>query len=259
MPSTITFHHFSLLPQNLVSLVTCLSHDSTKLVTLCLANSVIPQFPHVYPFCSSNKEINSSFIYFQREGKGEREGEKHWSDASHTPPNGGLVHSPGMHPDWESNRQPLGSQAGAQSTESHQPGQEINSLQVGAWGSVSPTSPTQGNAHSRCSRHSYLVKSPVVMEEEQWPWEDGSLSSVAMGCHQGHTLPPPQTFAFLCPVLAPSPQPKAECWQGADTQGEPQRYNGVSPITRLANKEIDILYWNGHWKYVTYLHILFVY
>ena len=36
-----------------------------------------------------------------------------------------LVHNPGMCPDWESNQQPFGSQAGTQSTEPHQPGQEI--------------------------------------------------------------------------------------------------------------------------------------
>ena len=40
---------------------------------------------------------------------------------SYTRP-GDLAHNPGMCPDWESNRQPFGSQAGAQSTEPHQPG-----------------------------------------------------------------------------------------------------------------------------------------
>ena len=34
-----------------------------------------------------------------------------------------LAHNPGMYPDWESNWQPFGSQAGAQSIEPHQPGQ----------------------------------------------------------------------------------------------------------------------------------------
>ena len=34
----------------------------------------------------------------------------------------GPAHNPGMCPDWESNRQPFGSQAGVQSTEPHQPG-----------------------------------------------------------------------------------------------------------------------------------------
>ena len=34
-----------------------------------------------------------------------------------------LAHNPGMCPDWESNQWPLASLVGAQSTESHQPGQ----------------------------------------------------------------------------------------------------------------------------------------
>ena len=38
------------------------------------------------------------------------------------PPPGNLAHNPGMCPDWESNQRPFGSQAGAQSTEPHQPG-----------------------------------------------------------------------------------------------------------------------------------------
>ena len=42
--------------------------------------------------------------------------------ASHTLPTVDLAHNPGMHPDWESNWWPFGLQAGAQSTESHQPG-----------------------------------------------------------------------------------------------------------------------------------------
>ena len=35
---------------------------------------------------------------------------------------GDLAHNPGMCPDWESSQRPFGSQAGAQSTEPHQPG-----------------------------------------------------------------------------------------------------------------------------------------
>ena len=38
------------------------------------------------------------------------------------PPTGDLNCNPGMCPDWESNQQPFGLQAGAQSTEPHQPG-----------------------------------------------------------------------------------------------------------------------------------------
>ena len=37
-------------------------------------------------------------------------------------PTGDLACSPGMCPDWESNQQPFGSQAGIQSTQLHPPG-----------------------------------------------------------------------------------------------------------------------------------------
>ena len=54
---------------------------------------------------------------------GKREGEKHQCVvASCTPPTGDMACNPGMCPDWESNQRPLGSQAGAQSTEPHQQG-----------------------------------------------------------------------------------------------------------------------------------------
>ena len=65
------------------------------------------------------------FIYLILErGKGkEKEGDKHQCVvASHVPPIGDLAHNPGMFPDWESNQQPFGLQASAQSTEPHQPG-----------------------------------------------------------------------------------------------------------------------------------------
>ena len=64
------------------------------------------------------------FYLFFREGKGkETEGEKHQCVvASHTLLTGDLAHSPGTCPDWESNQRPFGSQAGAHSTEPHQPG-----------------------------------------------------------------------------------------------------------------------------------------
>ena len=63
------------------------------------------------------------FIFTEREREGEREGEKHQCEvASHAPPTRDLAHNPGMCPDWESNQQRFGSQAGSQSTEPHQPG-----------------------------------------------------------------------------------------------------------------------------------------
>ena len=72
------------------------------------------------------------FIYvFLERGEGrEKEWERninvweiHWSVASHTTPTGDLAHNRDMCPDWESNWLPFSSQAGTQSTEPHQPGQ----------------------------------------------------------------------------------------------------------------------------------------
>ena len=47
--------------------------------------------------------------------------------ASCVSPTGDLACIPGMCPDWELNRQPFGSLAGAQSTEPHQPELSFNS------------------------------------------------------------------------------------------------------------------------------------
>ena len=61
------------------------------------------------------------YLFILRE-KG-REGEKHQCVvASHTAPTGDLARSPSICPDWELNQRPFGLQAGAQSTEPHQPG-----------------------------------------------------------------------------------------------------------------------------------------
>ena len=63
------------------------------------------------------------FIFREKGREGEREGEKYQCVvASRTPPTGDLACNPGMCPDWESNWQPFGLQAGTQSTEPHQPG-----------------------------------------------------------------------------------------------------------------------------------------
>ena len=65
------------------------------------------------------------YLFLERVREGEREGEKHqYVVASHIAPAGDLARNPGMCPDWESNERPFGSQASAQSTEPHQPGQD---------------------------------------------------------------------------------------------------------------------------------------
>ena len=50
--------------------------------------------------------------------------------ASYVPPTGDVACNPGMCPDWESNLRPVGSQAGTQSTEPYQPGQDIYIFKV---------------------------------------------------------------------------------------------------------------------------------
>ena len=63
------------------------------------------------------------FIFRERRREGEKEGEEHQCVvASQAPPTGGLAHNPGMCPNWESNQQPFGLQAHAQTTQIHQPG-----------------------------------------------------------------------------------------------------------------------------------------
>ena len=62
------------------------------------------------------------FIFRQKGKKEEREREKHQCVvASRMPPPGDLACHPGMWPDWESNWQPFGSKASAQSIKPHQP------------------------------------------------------------------------------------------------------------------------------------------
>ena len=64
------------------------------------------------------------FIFRERGRVGERQGEKHQCVvASLMPPTGDLARNPGKCPHWESNWRPFDSQASAQATEPHQPGQ----------------------------------------------------------------------------------------------------------------------------------------
>ena len=74
---------------------------------------------------TDNNFFKGFYLFLERGREGERRGEKHECvAASHAPPTGDPADNPGMCPDWESNRWPFGSQAGTQSTEPHQPGQE---------------------------------------------------------------------------------------------------------------------------------------
>ena len=64
------------------------------------------------------------YLFLEMGREGESEGEKHQCVvASQAPSTGDQAHNPGLCPDWESKWHPFGSQAVAQSTEPHQPGQ----------------------------------------------------------------------------------------------------------------------------------------
>ena len=68
------------------------------------------------------------YLFLERGERKEKERERNmmWEKNSDrlplTPPTGGLASNPGMCRHWESNQQPFGAQAGAQSAEPHQPG-----------------------------------------------------------------------------------------------------------------------------------------
>ena len=61
-------------------------------------------------------------LILERRREGDTEREKHQCVAASCAPPRVPACNTGMCPDWESNRQPFDSQAGAQLTESHQPG-----------------------------------------------------------------------------------------------------------------------------------------
>ena len=65
-------------------------------------------------------------LFFERGREGERESERHQCVGGFRvlPPRDPAC-NPDMCPDWESNLRPFGVQAGAQSTEPHQPGPDI--------------------------------------------------------------------------------------------------------------------------------------
>ena len=100
------------------------------------------------------------FIFRQRGREGER-GQKHQHVvASRVPPTGNLACNPGVCPDWELNQRPFGSQAGTQSTESHQPGQKMHFLLAPSCGLCNNYSISKGTNVGlkfwRCSKYRSL-------------------------------------------------------------------------------------------------------
>ena len=92
------------------------------------------------------------FIFRERGREGEREGEKQQCVvASHTPSTGELACNPDVCPDGELNGRPFGSQAGTQSTEPHQPGQEVFIIEH-------PISQLQRYIRPGCSPSMWILK-----------------------------------------------------------------------------------------------------
>ena len=81
---------------------------------------------HLNISSQANHFLEKILFIFRETGKErEKEGkENQHVVASHMPPAGDLACNPGMCPKWESKTWPLGSQAGPQSTEPHQPGHQ---------------------------------------------------------------------------------------------------------------------------------------
>ena len=109
--------------------------DQTRNLGMCPDQESNPRPFSVWDYAPTNwatparnsffKKRDFIYLFLERwEGRERNIGvwEIHQLVASHTPPTRDLACNPGMCTDWESNRQPFGSQAGAQSTESHQPG-----------------------------------------------------------------------------------------------------------------------------------------
>ena len=141
--------------------------------------------------------LKTLFIF--REGKGGREGEKQQGVVdSHAPPTGDLAHNPGMCSDWESNQRPFGSQASAQSTESHQPGYESQLLL-----------PSCSSSDVSSSREPSLT--PKLSQVFMLPMTSSTPTLPILGCHHlgtGLSLPldsePQEASARLCLQLHPA-------------------------------------------------------
>ena len=88
---------------------------------------LLKMYLETHPFFFLFKHFIYSFL--ERRERRDKERERNISVwLSLVPPTGDLACHPGMCPDWGSNQWPCGSQAGAQSTEPHQPGLKLDIL-----------------------------------------------------------------------------------------------------------------------------------
>ena len=102
--------------------------------------------------------------------------------AFHAPPTGDLACNPGMCPNWESNQQQFGSQAGTQSTEPYQPGLYKIFLLL-----FNCSCPYFSPIVLPCPAHPPLVFIPV------WSWDKVSI----IFTHYPAIFSSIQVFAFL--------------------------------------------------------------
>ena len=102
--------------------------DSVKGEVESFSESFVPWFSFSFIFFK-----DFIYLFLERGKEGEREGEKHQCVVA-SAPNQALTHNSGMCPDWESNWWHFGSQAGAQSTEPHQPGLDfLKIIRIPKW------------------------------------------------------------------------------------------------------------------------------
>ena len=127
----------------LLGIENCINYNSPlqliEITTLCYTfyvwfsfacGSILINFPEPFFFFNKHTQVSDGnfplSFFFKKDFIDlflEREEEREKCVvASCTPLTGDLAHNPGTCPDWESNWRPFGSQAGTQSTESHQPG-----------------------------------------------------------------------------------------------------------------------------------------
>ena len=88
---------------------------------------ICQNLPNLYTF-----KVFKKILFIFREGKGGRKGGRETSVCGclSCTPHWGPPCNPGTCCDWELNQQPFGSQAGAQSTEPHQPGPNLYTLSM---------------------------------------------------------------------------------------------------------------------------------
>ena len=137
------------LPPSSPPLPQTVPHHCSCRWVMCIG-SLATSFPILYftsPWLFCNYLIvllkNTLFIYFQREGKREREGNINvWLPFTcPPPPTGDLAWNPGMCPDQELNWRAFDSKSGTQSTVPHQPGPECTSYSPHLF-THSPTCPS---------------------------------------------------------------------------------------------------------------------